>query len=218
MSEQPVQPAVPDLRGLRRRGILFVFSGPSGVGKDSVLALYGRDPMAPERVVTATTRPARPGEEHGRDYHFLGEAAFEQLRAEGGLLEAAQVHAFWYGTPRVWVEERLESGRDVIAKIDVQGGRSIRALELAAVSIFVLPPSWAELERRLRGRGTDVEEQVRRRLADARLELAERRFYKYWIVNDSRESAAAALAAIVSAERSLAARWLTAEERHSPRD
>jgi guanylate kinase len=190
-----------------RRGILFVLSGPSGVGKDTVLARLRELPGAPERCVTATTRAPREGEVPGRSYLFLSVEEFTRLREAGGLLEWARVHGNWYGTLRASVEERLAAGEDVIVNIDVQGGRSVRETGLDAVMIFLLPPSWEELERRLRSRGTDSEAAIERRLADARGELAEREHYAYWVVNDDADAAAAEVAAIVTAERCRARRW-----------
>jgi len=192
---------------LARRGILFVVSGPSGVGKDAVLHAYAGNPAAPDRGVTTTTRLPRPGEQAGVDYHFLSPEEFANLRAAGGFLESAEVHGHWYGTPRAWIEERLQTGRDVIVNIDVQGARSIRAAKPDAATIFLLPPSWEELERRLRLRATDAEEEIQRRLVNARGELAERDHYRYWVVNDVVQEAVASLAAIVTAERCRADRW-----------
>jgi guanylate kinase len=190
-----------------RSGILFVLSGPSGVGKDTVLARLRESPGAPDRCVTATTRAPREGELPGKSYLFLRLEQFEQLREGGGLLEWACVHGNWYGTPRAWIEERLTAGRDVIVNIDVQGGRSIRALGIDSVTIFLLPPSVEELERRLRSRGTESEAAIEQRLANARQELAEREHYTYWVTNDDAGAAAASVAAIVTAERCRARRW-----------
>src|SRR4051794_25923725 len=119
---------------LKRRGILFVVSGPSGVGKDTVLRAYAADPSAPERCITATTRPPRAGERDGVDYHFLSVDEFERLCSAGGFLEAADVYGHWYGTPRAWIEERLLAGQDVIMNIDVQGAASVRTLKPDAVT------------------------------------------------------------------------------------
>src|SRR5438874_9898264 len=153
---------------MTRRGILFVISGPSGVGNDPVLHAYTNDPNAPARCVTATTRPPRAGERDGVDYHFLAPEEFQRLCDEGGFLEPAEVYGHRYGTPRAWIEERLTAGQDVIMNIDVQGAASVRSLMPDAVTIFLLPPSWEELERRLRLRATDSEADIHRRLTTAR--------------------------------------------------
>ena len=189
-----------------RAGILFVFSGPSGVGKDTVLEEFLAGPTGVTRCVTATTRAVRPGEVHGRDYLFFSTAEFERLRDRGGFLEWAVVHGNLYGTPVASVDALLQAGDDVVLKIDVQGGRSVRERRPDAVSIFLLPPSAGELETRLRSRGTDGEAEIQRRLADSRRELAERHAYDYWIVNDRVADAAGRLAAIVTAERARAHR------------
>src|SRR5437588_11706 len=162
-----------------RRGILFIVSGPSGVGKDTVLHAYAADPAAPTRCVTATTRSPRAGERDGLDYHFLSPEEFARLREAGGFLESAEVYGHWYGTPRAWIEERLNAGQDVIMNIDVQGAASLRALKPDAVTIFLMPPAWEELERRLRARGAASEADLERRLANARDEMAERTHYTY---------------------------------------
>src|SRR5437870_4633293 len=146
-------------------GILFVLSGPSGVGKDALLSrLLSAGPAAPwavglRKCVTATTRAARPGEVDGVDYHFWDEATFQQRVEQGVLLEWAQVFGHHYGTPRVWVEERRAAGEDVILKIDVQGGLTVKERCPDAVMIFLLPPSLPELERRADERGTESEAQ-----------------------------------------------------------
>jgi guanylate kinase len=214
MSHGPERPAATENRDPvfvpacgRRRGILFVLSGPSGVGKDTVLAEFRNNPGMPQRCVTVTTRPPREGEVQGVHYHFVNDTEFAELVSSGGLLEWAVVHGHRYGTPRTWVRDRLADGQDVILNVDVQGGRSIRALAPDAVTMFLLPPSWEELARRLRARRTDSGTEIERRLADGRLELMERTHYTYWIVNDSVARAAAALSAIVTAERCRARHW-----------
>ena len=193
-------------------GILFVLSGPSGVGKDALLnRLLRDDPAAPwtggfRKCVTATTRAARPGEVNGVDYHFWNEATFQQRVEQGVLLEWAQVFGHHYGTPRAWVEERRAAGEDVILKIDVQGGLTVKERCPEAVTIFVLPPSLPELERRAEERGTESEEQRATRRRDARFELSQARFYDYLVVNDDLERAVARVGSIIVAERSRTAR------------
>lgn len=184
-----------------RRGILFVLSAPSGAGKDTILSHFLAQSDGIVRCVTATTRPPRPGEVNGRDYHFLSEEEFEREAQSGELLEWAFVHGHRYGTPRRWVMEQLARGQDVILKIDVQGGLAVRERCPDAVLIFVMPPSLEVMEQRLRKRGLESEAQIQRRLQDAPGELAHASHYDYVIVNDVLEVAVAKLAAIVAAER-----------------
>jgi guanylate kinase len=157
-----------------RRGRLVVLAGPSGVGKSSVVdALRGR---LPELFfsVSATTRDPRPGEVDGVHYRFVGPSGFEQLIARGELLEWAEIHGGLQrsGTPREPVEQALAAGRPVLVEVDLAGARTIKAVLPEAVTVFLAPPSLAELERRLRGRGTESEAQFRRRLQTAREEIA----------------------------------------------
>jgi guanylate kinase len=193
-------------------GILFLLSGPSGVGKDSVLeCLLGHRAAAPRvagirKCVTATTRAPRPGEVPGVDYHFWPVATFQEQVERGALLEWAEVYGYHYGTPKAWVEEQRAAGEDVILKIDVQGGLTVKERCPDAVMIFLLPPSLAELERRLLGRRTDSAAQVATRRRDARFELSQARLYDYLVVNDDLEKAVARIAAIILAERHRTAR------------
>jgi guanylate kinase len=157
-----------------RRGRLVVLAGPSGVGKSSVVdALRGR---LPELFfsVSATTRDPRPGEVDGVHYRFVGPAGFEELIAHGELLEWAEIHGGLQrsGTPREPVEQALAAGKPVLVEVDLAGARTIKAVLPEAVTVFLAPPSLAELERRLRGRGTESEAQFRRRLQTAREEIA----------------------------------------------
>jgi guanylate kinase len=193
-------------------GILFVLSGPSGVGKDALLGRLLREDQPSiwtaglRKCVTATTRAPRPGETDGVDYHFWKEVTFQQRIAEGAFLEWARVFGHHYGTPRAWVEERRAAGEDVILKIDVQGGLTVKECCPDAVLIFLLPPSVPELERRAEERGTESEEQRATRRRDARFELGQARRYDYLVVNDDLEAAAAQVGAIIVAERSRTAR------------
>ena len=192
-----------------QHGLLLVVSGPSAVGKDTVLdALLGASnlPHSILKCVTATTRAPRPKEGgrsmevDGLDYHFVSTAKFHAMVASGEMLEYAHVHGNWYGTPRTWVEERLKEGTDVILKIDVQGGESVREHSPEAILIFLQPPSLEELERRLRQRRTESEEAMAERLLNARSELAHRRDYDYAITNDEVEQAVDGIRAIIVAE------------------
>ncbi len=190
-----------------RQGILFFLSAPSGAGKTTLSnQLFQRvDNLSPS--ISYTTRPPRAGEVNGREYHFINEATFHQLREQHAFAEWAQVHDFFYGTARAPLENALRLGSDLLLDIDVQGVKQLKPLfPTAAVAIFILPPSWTELERRLRSRGTDNEEVISRRLRRAREEARELAMYDYVIVNDHLERAVATLQAIVIAERARIAR------------
>jgi guanylate kinase len=193
-------------RGRAARGNILVLSGPSGVGKDAVLApLFsaGTCPPRLRRCVTATTRPPRPGEIDGVDYFFLSREEFERRIGEGFFLEHASYAGRFYGTPRWWVNAERDGGNDVLLKIDVQGALQVRSRAPDAILLFVVPPSLEELERRLRGRdgGADPAD-LARRLAIARDELALARRYDYLVVNDTIESAVETIRSIILAERS----------------
>jgi guanylate kinase len=197
--------------GPASRGLLFVLSAPSGAGKDTILARFLENASGVAKCVTATTRPPRPGERDGSDYHFWSAEEFERRERAGELLESATVHGYRYGTPARWVFEQLERGLDVILKIDVQGALAVRERCPDVVLIFVAPPSLVEMEARLRGRGSESEAEVQRRLQDARGELARAQEYNYLIINDILESAVEKLAAIVIAERCRVRRCTPAE-------
>lgn len=178
-------------------GTLYIVSAPSGAGKTSLVrALIER---TPDIVVSVshTTRPQRPGEEEGVNYHFVDAGRFEAMVAQDAFLEHAQVFGNRYGTARETVSRALAAGRDVILEIDWQGARQVRRLMPESVSIFILPPSHAELERRLRGRGTDGEETIRRRMNAAVAEMSHYHEYEFLVVNDDFPRAVADLQAIV---------------------
>ena len=186
-------------------GLLLVVSGPSAVGKDTVLdaLLVLPDvqlPYAIKKCVTTTTRLPREGELDGRDYHFVNAAQFNDLVARDELLEYAEVHNNYYGTPRAYVQAARSQGVDVILKIDVQGGRTVKQRMPDAVLIFLQPPSLEELERRLRGRATESEDDIARRLLNARREMAQRPHYDYAVTNDTVEEAVNTIRAILQAE------------------
>lgn len=180
---------------------LTVLSGPSGVGK-SVLCrrLLERDPSL-VLSVSATTRPPRGDERDGVDYFFWSESQFREAAERGHFLEWALVHGNLYGTPRAVLEQDMARGRYPLLDVDVQGGRSVKALVPDAVLILVAPPSAAALEERLRGRKTDGEAEIRERLAIASGELAQWTHYDYVVVNDTLDRAVTELAAIIGAER-----------------
>ena len=176
---------------------LTVLSGPSGVGKDSVIELIrARSPWI-WLSVSVTTRPRRDYEVDGTHYHFVDRAEFGRLASTGQLLEWAEFAGNLYGTPRAAVEEKLRRGLPVLLKIDLQGARQVRASMPEAQLVFLGPPSWEELKRRLVGRGTDDPETVRRRLEHARAELAAESEFDVTVINDSVERAADELLALM---------------------
>jgi guanylate kinase len=188
---------------MTRKGLLLILSSPSGAGKSTLARrLMEWDPSL-RFSVSATTRPPRPGEENGREYYFRSRAEFEAMIASGGMLEHAEVFGNLYGSPRAPVERAMEEGRDTLFDIDWQGGQQIRnsALGRDVVSVFVLPPSIAELDRRLRGRGQDSEAVIAGRMAKSRDEISHWAEYDYVIVNHDLETAFAELLTILQAER-----------------
>jgi len=189
-----------------RAGIVFIVSAPSGAGKTTLARLALERVAGLSLSVSCTTRKPRPGEVDGTDYKFLTEEEFRR-RIEGGrFAEWAKVHGCLYGTEKAPLEAAISEGRDIMLDIDVQGAEKIKTLYPAAVSVFVLPPSLEELERRLRGRGTDSEETIRARLERARQETERLRDYEYYIVNRDLGEAADGLVAIIEAERHRVAR------------
>jgi len=167
--------------------LLAIISGPSGVGKDTIIDVLREHHPDPSRhfVVTCTTRERRDAEIDGVSYHFLSDDGFAALRDHGALLEASEVHGNWYGTPRDQVVDALVEGRDAILKIDVQGARAIREHAPQAVSIFVVPPSLEELYERLSARRTESADELDRRRRDAAIELARQDDYDYVVVNET---------------------------------
>lgn len=172
---------------------LMVLSGPSGVGKGTVVAAVRRGHPQVGVSVSVTTRHPRPGEREGVHYHFVGAEEFVRLVEAGELLEHAQFAGNLYGTPRRPVAQRLAAGLPTLLEIDIQGARQVRAALPGALLVFLAPPSWPELERRLRGRGTESAEVIDARLRQARLELAAESEFDARIVNDDVERAAAEL-------------------------
>lgn len=192
---------------MSKRGKLLVISGPSGAGKSTVVAkaIEGRTDICFSTSVT--TRSPRPGEVHGREYFFVNFERFREMVENDELLEHAEYVANRYGTPRSYVEKRLDEGMNVLLDIEVQGARQVRRKMPEAILIFIAPPSLVELERRLRGRGTDTERAIEGRLIRARQEYQEADFYDYLIVNDDVDKAAAKLNAIIEAEHCRFGDW-----------
>jgi len=180
----------PDRRVLGRPGaMLVIVSGPSGVGKDTVITALRAIPADPPRhfVVTCTTRPRRPYERDGVHYHFLTREAFLQRRDAGALLEANEVHGHWYGTPREEVREALRAGQDVILKIDVQGAAVVKQKVPDALLVFLVPPTLEDLFSRLQARATETADELDVRQRNAALELARQKDYDHVVRNETGE-------------------------------
>jgi guanylate kinase len=197
-------------------GFLFIVSSPSGGGKTTLIRRLLAHPPGGEALrfsVSHTTRPRREGEENGREYYFISAAEFESMSRNSEFLEHNEVHGNFYGTARSEVLPRLAGGEDVVLDIDVQGARDIRAELPEAVSIFIVPSSVAELERRLRHRGLDGEDSIRKRLINAAKEIAQAESFQYVIVNDDLERASLELESVVRAKRLTPARQSRTLER-----
>lgn len=185
-----------------RRGIIFILSAPSGAGKTTISRAALSSVEGLEASVSVTTRPPRGREVDGADYHFVSDEEFDRRLREGELAEWAQVFDARYGTPRAPLENAVCSGRDILLDIDIQGARQLREKYPAdAVTIFVLPPSFADLESRLRHRGTESEAAIARRLQRARAEAKAYPEYDYLITNDNFDDSLKRLKAVVTAER-----------------
>lgn len=184
----------------QERGRLIVLSGPSGVGKSTVIPQLLRRRGNIYYSVSFCTRAPRPGETDGVSYHFVSREQFEAMIVGDELLEYAQYVGNYYGTSLKLIQEHLEAGTDVLLEIEVQGAAKVRAKCPDAIFIFIIPPSFEELARRLRGRNTDGEEVIARRLEQAREECGQSPHYDYLVVNDSADSAVAEIDAILTAE------------------
>jgi guanylate kinase len=189
-------------------GTLFIVSSPSGGGKTSLVKALLEAEQDIRVSVSHTTRPPRPGEVDGRDYHFVSPPQFERMIESGEFLESAVIYGNRYGTSQKWLEREMAQGRDVLLEIDWQGAQQVRRRVTRAVSIYILPPSLEVLESRLRGRGQDSPEAIARRLAAAREEIGHVAEYDYVIINEQFDRAALDLRSIVRAERLKLARQL----------
>ena len=185
---------------VHRTGKTFIVSGPSGVGKSTVLhaLIEGRDDLY--FSISATTRQPREGERDGVDYHFIQPDEFRDMIAADAFLEYAEYVGNFYGTPKMYVDDAMARGKDVILDIERQGAVQVCAKRPETVRIFIAPPSWAELERRLTARGTDTPEKVQKRLIRAQVELEMAGDYDYFVINDTVEQAVEELRAILCAE------------------
>lgn len=192
-------------------GLLYVVTAPSGAGKTSLISALLADDRALALSVSYTTRPPRPGEQNGRQYHFVDLPRFEAMLERGEFLESAEVHGHRYGTSQKVIDEVRARGRDLVLEIDWQGAEQVRRLYPESIGIFILPPSMAELERRLRARAQDSDEAIRRRLRNAAAEMSHAAEFKYAIINNNFDDARQDLRAVVRAERLATGRQL---ERH----
>lgn len=184
-----------------RRGILYVMTGASGVGKDTIRQAALPDLENIFFSISATTRAKRPSEVHGKQYYFYSKDEFKKMLDEGGLLEYADYVGDYYGTPARPVLDALERGQDVLLELELVGARKVKEKLPEAVMIFIAPPSLLELERRLRGRGTDSEEKIQKRLNRAREEIKAAKEFDYVIVNDMLEHSVRDFNSIIYAER-----------------
>ncbi len=182
-------------------GLLFVITAPSGAGKTSLIDALLKEERGLRLSISYTTRPPRPGEMDGREYHFVDRATFDAMLAAGEFLESAEVHGNRYGTSRSVVRELLAGGDDLILEIDWQGARQVRQAFPDCIGVFILPPSIAELERRMRTRAQDSEAVIGLRLANAKEELSHSGEFEYAIINKDFDEARQKLAEVIRTER-----------------
>ena len=182
------------------KGLLIVVSGPSGTGKGTVCNELLTQTPELAYSISATTREPRAGEIDGKNYYFLDKAKFEKMIGEGGFLEYANVYGNYYGTPLGKIQERLDQGQDILLEIDTQGALNVMNKCPNGLFIFLLPPSIGELERRIRGRGSETEESLAKRLGAAKAEIAVGRKYGYVVVNDTVRNAVRHIKCIMTAE------------------
>lgn len=182
-------------------GCLFIISAPSGAGKTSLIkALLNQDSQL-SLSISYTSRPPRPGEVNGHDYHFVNEETFRQMQVQGEFLESAEVYGNLYGTSQKWINEAIASGRDILLEIDCQGAEQVRKFFAQAIGIFILPPSGKVLAKRLITRDQDHADVIQKRLEAAREEVSHVNEFDYVIINDELNNAVNSLACIVNAER-----------------
>lgn len=182
-------------------GNLFIVTAPSGAGKTSMVrALLAADQNV-QLSISYTTRAMRPGEVDGRDYHFVSREQFQEMLGEGEFLESAEVYGNYYGTSQTWINQVMQSGKDILLEIDWQGAAQVRRIFPAAIGVFILPPSLEALQQRLQGRGQDSAEVIARRLEAAREDISHVGEFDYAIINDSFDVAVDDLRAVFRAER-----------------
>lgn len=189
-------------------GDIFVISAPSGTGKTTLIHLLLSSFPSLTFSISYTTRPPRPGEKNGVDYFFVSRSQFEQMISQGEMLEWAEVYGHYYGTSARFLREKINAGKDMLLDIDVQGARQVRKQFPQAVLIFIVPPSWKELERRLKKRATDAPEELKKRLTAARDEIKAAREFDYIVINEFLEQALQELKGIILATKAhVEKRW-----------
>jgi guanylate kinase len=182
-------------------GLLFVITAPSGAGKSSLIDALLKEDRRLRLSVSYTTRAPRPGEANGREYHFVDDKTFMAMLERGEFLESAEVHGYRYGTSQAVIREALARGEDLVLEIDWQGAQQVRKLHPECIGVFILPPSVAELERRMRARGQDADAVIKRRLASAEEEMSHAPEFDYVIINKDFDEARRDLQAIIRVER-----------------